>query len=207
LGDGVVLAGFGFELGVVLKAAIGADVSDGDFAFGEDARDEKIAVADKGVFFAAHHGDAEFAAPFIEAGDAGIKEFGGGEAVVENAAIVVVEVIAFGAASEFAAHEDVFDAVFFGERFEFGHVELGRVAGVGLRADVNKGLDAELFEEADKKIGRMVGMTDGEERLLRDVGKGGHERRMILERCGEESQSKEGERGEFAGLALRRGVV
>jgi len=98
-----------------------------DAAVGEDAGDEKAAVAVGGIFLGAEEGDAELLHAGFEAGDALEEEFGFGDAVIEYVAFSVVVLVAFGAAAEFAAEVEVLEAASSEGLFERCLIEMGCV--------------------------------------------------------------------------------
>ena len=84
-------------------------------------------MANGGIFFGAEDGDPKLRGSLFEAGKAGLKFGGGGEFVVENVALGVVELIALGTAAEFAAKVEIFGIVLRKYVFEFLAIEVWRV--------------------------------------------------------------------------------
>lgn len=107
-------------------------------AGGKNLSDKECAVTNRGIFFGAEDGDLEFCSALFEAGKTGLKLGGGGELVVENVTLGVVELVTVGAAAEFAAQVEIFEIVLRKRLFESLAVEVRGVVRIRIGADVHE---------------------------------------------------------------------
>ena len=79
-------------------------------------------------------------------------------------ALRVVELLSLGSPAQLQAKEQVPDPVARQGRFDVSGVEVWRVPGVRARTGVDQNLDPVPLQQAYELLGRMVGMSDGEDR-------------------------------------------
>ncbi len=83
---------------------------DGDAAPADDSADQKMPMADAGIFLAAHDGDALPAKALFEPLDAVQKQRCFGEAIVKDVPIGVVEFGVIWPAAQLLAHVEIREA-------------------------------------------------------------------------------------------------
>ena len=120
-------------------------------------------MAHGGIFLRAENRDCVFLDAFLEARKPFEKNRGSRQPVVEDMAGGIVKFGTFGAAAEFAAQIQVFEAGFGEGLLELLAIELRGIIRVRIGANVQKDFNGVGFEKIQKALNGMVGVADGED--------------------------------------------
>lgn len=120
-------------------------------------------MADGRVLLAAHDGDAKSADAGFEALDAGQERGRFREAPIEDVAVRVVKVAAFGPAAEFFAQKQILDAGLLEGLLQLFAREVGDIGGIGRGAHIRDDLNVMLLQEGEKPVQRVIRVADGEQ--------------------------------------------
>jgi len=146
-----------------LNPPVGPDVQQADAPLVEHAADQPSPMAVGRVFFSAQQGGAAVGDGLQKPLQTALEGGRAGQAVVADVPLGVVQIGPFRLAAQKIAQEQVIDAAIFKGAADCLAVEMGGVARVGARADVDDQADAVLLDQPEERLQGMVGMPDREE--------------------------------------------
>jgi hypothetical protein len=150
---------------MVFQAPVGQDVLDGDPTLVEEVADEQRAVALKRLLLTTEEGHAIVACNVEKALEPMLKERGLGKALVLDPAVLVAGRVGR-ATAEDTAKEKVVDAMVLERCLEGYAVEVGSDPASRQRAHVGHSCDGVATEQSEESFQRVVGVPDGEDRVL-----------------------------------------
>ena len=160
----------GGQFGLGLRAAVAAKVDDPHAAVLQHAADQQAAVAVGRILLAAKDRRAGARQPLQQPLDS-LPEAGRfGQGAVQHAALLVIEARILGASAQQVAEVQILDFPLLERRMDRLAIELRGIARIGTRSHVDQQLDLMACEEIEKRLQRMIGMSDRPDRRWQPWG-------------------------------------
>jgi hypothetical protein len=131
----------GFQFRISLKSSVSPDVEDFGPAFRQHAPDQQMAMANGGVFFAAHKRHAVLPAARFQAFHAVMKKRGLSHPVIQHVTIGVEILLLVRTAPQFPAQKEVLYAGAFERRVKLLAVKMCHIFGIRMRTRIHQNLN------------------------------------------------------------------
>jgi len=167
LAPGLAELFLGGQFGLGLRAAIAAEMDDAHAAILQHPADQQPAVAVGRVFLAAKDRRAGLRKPFQQPLDS-LPETGRfGKGAVQNPPLAVIESRILGSPAQQVAEVQIPNSPVLKRWMDRLAIELRGISRIGTRSNVDQHVDPMPCQEVEKRLQRMIGMSDRPDRGCR----------------------------------------
>ena len=149
----------GFQFRISLESSVSPNVVDWGPTFHQHAPDQQMAMANGGVFFAAHKRHAVLPAAYFQAFNAVKKKRGLSHPIVQHVTIGVEILLLVRTAPHFPAQKEVLDAGALQRGVKLFAVKMGHIFGIRMRACIHHNLNPVHVQKLEKLFQSVVGMA------------------------------------------------